>query len=306
MRGGELAFLVILSLAGCSVPLPTRDTSASPPTTADLYDPVPLVDWEYYQRGIGSTVQVPALILGRLASPDLCALRTADRLDKGLVIVLPGIEGRSTLNTSVALGVSEGGWPGAVVIHDWTTGISLLYLYHLCSFERNRRQAAHIADTIVAYQEHYPGRPVYLIGHSGGGGVAVMALECLPPDRRIAGAILMAAAACPYHDLCTALSHTCYGIWNFYSMKDMAILGAGTLVFGTIERCHTISAGAIGFAPQADPAAQELYRERLHERPYELAMAPSFHCGGHLGWSNRVFVSDWIAPLLDPRPLHAK
>lgn len=67
MRSGGLTFLVILSVAGCGLPYATRDMAVSPRSVSDSYGPAPLVDWDYYQRGVGSTVQVPAFILGRQA-----------------------------------------------------------------------------------------------------------------------------------------------------------------------------------------------------------------------------------------------
>jgi hypothetical protein len=90
----------------------------------------------------------------------------------GLAVVLPGVEGRGPLNWSIAHGLADGGFPGAVLVHDWTTGLWPLLLFHLRASRRNRRQASLIAETVLAYQDAYPGRPVYLVGHSGGAALA--------------------------------------------------------------------------------------------------------------------------------------
>ena len=69
----------------------------------------------------------------------------AERLDRGLVLILPGMEGRSFLNLSIMAGLLDAGLPYAMEIADWTTGWTFLAIYHLRAWERNRRVARHIA-----------------------------------------------------------------------------------------------------------------------------------------------------------------
>jgi len=45
-----------------------------------------------------------------------------------------------------------------------------------------------------------------------------------------------------------------------------------------------------------------LYRDRLRQRGYRPRMLGQFHWGGHLGWANRVFVAETVAPLLGENP----
>src|SRR5690606_4611013 len=105
---------------------------------------------------------------------------TPARLEQGYTIILPGIEGTSMLNASVVKGLVDGGWPGAIEVYDWTAGSVLLFPVNLRAFERNKKEGQRVAEKIVSYQTRHPGRPVHIIGHSGGGGVAVLALEALP------------------------------------------------------------------------------------------------------------------------------
>ena len=67
----------------------------------------------------------------------------------------------------------------------------------------------------------------------------------------------------------------------------------GTLVFGTVDRRHTVSAGFRGFRERNLSSYQ-----RLEQRPYRRAMFSSWHWGGHMGWTNRVFAAEHLAPLL--------
>ena len=48
---------------------------------------------------------------------------------------------------------------------------------------RNRQQATLLAERIRQYQRQYPDRPVHLVAHSGGAGIAAMAMERLDPAQ---------------------------------------------------------------------------------------------------------------------------
>jgi pimeloyl-ACP methyl ester carboxylesterase len=226
-----------------------------------------------------------------------------ERAERGYTIILPGVEGTSWFNISIARGLVDAGHGGAIEIDDWTTGYWPMFVYHLMALERNKAEAQKIAGKIVAYQERYPGRPVRLIGHSGGAALAVLVLEALPEERKITQAVLLAGALSPDYDLSTALRRTERGITTFYSPGDVLYLMAGTLALGTIDRQHTASAGAVGFRlpDRLTTDARQLYESLLHQEPYRWEMARSRNFGGHMGPANRKFVADWVAPLFDDR-----
>lgn len=217
-------------------------------------------------------------------------LSTADRMKNGLVIVLPGIEGRSKYNADIARGLDDGGVPCAIQIFDWGRDLPLGSLVNLMDYSGNQHQAHLIAKRIMTYQDEHPGMPVHLVGHSGGGGLAVLALEALPPERKVSSTLLLAAAISPDYDLTEALSGTEKGIWNFYSGSDIGYLRVGTTIFGTIDRKHTSAAGAVGF---------ERKYAKLHSVAYRRAMNNSGHSGSHTGWSKRQFVALWLAPVIN-------
>jgi pimeloyl-ACP methyl ester carboxylesterase len=223
-----------------------------------------------------------------------------DRLQQGYTLVLPGIEGRSPHNISIAHGLIDGGHSSAVEIFDWTTGSWVLFPYHLTGYDRNHEQARQIARRILAYQNEYPGRPVRLIGHSGGGAMVILVLEELPADHRVTQAILLSAALSPDHNLCRALRQTEDGIWNLHSPLDIIHLRAGTSALGTIDRIHTAAAGAIGFRTPSglDPEDVQLYEEKLTQVPYQPQMLEAGSFGGHQAFVGRRFVKNWLAPLM--------
>lgn len=226
------------------------------------------------------------------------------RLDRGLILVLPGVEGAGPLNWSIVRGILDAGDGAAVRMIDWTSGFWPFFCFHLRARQRNRAKARQIAQMAADYQDAYPGRPVYLVGHSGGAALTVWTLEALPEGRTITAAVLLGVALSPGYALGPALARTERGIWNFFSPLDLIFLTVGTVLFGTFEGRHTVSAGWCGFriSPDLNESERALYRERLHQHGYHAGMIGRFHPGGHFGWANRVFVSETVAPLLAGRP----
>ena len=252
------------------------------------------------QRRVWILAAVTALLLAAgCGGPK--ELLAPERFAHGYVVVLPGVEGSSTLNRSVAQGLADGGVQGAIEVHDWTLGPGWMSaVINLRAQSHNRLEASKIAEKIVQYQNKHPGRPVHIIGHSGGGGIAVYVLESLPPRRKVTSAILLAPALSPGYDLRPALRHVERGIYNFYSPYDVGFLGLGTSVAGTIDGRHTRAAGAVGFTMPSGlgPDDTRLYTEKLHQQRYMSKMAESGHPGTHVGWANRRFVAEWLAPTI--------
>ena len=244
-------------------------------------------------------------ILISLSASGGCAqmmnFRSAERRDHGYTLVLTGIEGAHVGHGGFVAGLKSGGVPSEIEIVDWTTGTPALMLVHLRASQRNQKQAEQLAAKIVQYQDEFPGRPVNLIGHSGGGGMAVLTLAALPEDRKVDSAILLAAAISPDYDLRTVLPKLDRGLWNFSSaVGDAALLVAGTTTFGTIDGKHTPSAGAVGFRLPANASAAErqLYASKLFEQPYQTRMAINGNLSDHFGCLNPLFARNELAPIL--------
>ncbi len=227
-------------------------------------------------------------------------VHASKRYPHGMVLVLPGIEGCSVWNRNIALGLDEGGVASAIEVYDWTTGLPGNFVFNLANLERNRRQAGKVAQRIVNYRQRYPGSPVYLIGHSAGGGIAVLTLEALPAGRQIDQAILLAPALSPDYNLSTALRRTRYGIVNFYSTRDVSFLRVGTSLFGPIDRNFGVSAGAVGFnLPDGlSEFERALYVNRLRQVRWSPRMKEVGASGSHVGWASRKFAGEYLAPLI--------
>lgn len=225
-------------------------------------------------------------------------LGTVDRYARGLVVILPGIEGRSLYSEGIARGLEQGGVPAGIEIYDW--GSPLSPLSNIADLERNRRQAQKLAERIANYRRDFPGRPIFLFGHSAGAGLTILTLEALPARCPVKAVYLLGAAVGPEHDLRGALAQTEEGIWNFYSGYDVGWLGVGTSLFGTVDRRHGPAAGAVGFKQPDGLGAEDerLYGQKLHQVKYFGRMARSGHSGSHTGWASSRFVRDWLAPLV--------
>jgi pimeloyl-ACP methyl ester carboxylesterase len=227
-------------------------------------------------------------------------LNTPQRMERGLVVILPGIEGRSRLNVDIARGLDEGGVKTGIEIFDWTTALPGGILINLTDYERNRNVAEKIKERLLSYRRRYPGRCLHLIGHSGGGGLALMAAEALPRDVHVSSIVLLAPAMSPTYDLRKALRRTRYGIFNYYSKHDRAYLVLGTSLFGTVDRHFGPSAGAVGFKRLKfkDLRDNAVY-SKLHQIPWRPRMRRYGHDGGHLGWTRPRFVRHYLAPLIN-------
>lgn len=238
-------------------------------------------------------------VLGGCTAP--ARLRSETRYRHGAVFLLPGIEGQSVWSREVAIGLERGGVSSAIEIYDWTTGLPGGFLFNLMDIERNRREAQKLVDRIVAYQDDHPGRPVHVIGYSGGGGVAVLAVEALPPERSIAMLLLIAPALSPNYNLSGALRRTRHGLCNFYSPRDVVILGAGTTAFGTIDREYGVSAGKVGFKTPTKLSESDrlLYDSRLRQVEWSPKIREKYGVGGgHISWLSRRFAQGYLAELI--------
>jgi len=222
---------------------------------------------------------------------------TESRLNRGLVVVLPGIEGRSVLNEEICRGLDAGGVDCAIELYDWTSGVPLGFIVNLWSSRRNHDRAEDLAERIALYQFNYPDRPVVLVGQSGGAAVATWTCEAMRWGRKVDGVIMLAASLSPGYRLATALESTKRGIVNFYSSRDVLLLWAGTSITGTMDGKHSTSAGNVGFSVPAGKLYTRQY-EKLFQVPWRSDMASTGNLGMHMTSGAASFVARYAAPLV--------
>jgi len=229
-----------------------------------------------------------------------------ERLNRGLVIVLTGIEGRSRLNEDICRGLDEGGVDCAIELYDWTPSIPLkqilppVALYSQRALSRNRAQAEKLVGRIISYQMAYPRCPVVLVGQSGGAAIAAWTAEGMPSNRPLDGVIMLAPSLSPGYMLDQALMNTRRGIINFYSSRDLFFLALGTTVAGTMDGEHTQSAGRAGFEVPAAGGKPSCY-DKLHQIAWSSKMAETGNYGMHLSSGGAKFVAAYVAPFVKAR-----
>ena len=221
---------------------------------------------------------------------------TQSRQDNGLVVFLTGIEGRTPVNNYFCKTLADSGVDHAIKIEDWTSRWGPLVSLHI--EERNRKVAAEIASDIRNYQVNYPGKPVVVIGQSGGGGIATWVVELMEKDDPVDGLILLVPALSPDYDLTAALDRSDKGIVSIHSKMDFIILGLGTKVFGSMDRKHTKSAGMVGFElPSAESDATAAY-SKLFQIKWDTKMIRTGYIGGHFTISSPKYVREFIVPMI--------
>jgi len=219
------------------------------------------------------------------------------------LVHLPGIGGERRVDRKLVEGIVQGGYSGDFAIYDWTDnnhGIP-----SLVSYDHNKEKAQILADRLTAVHRANPNCRLIITAHSGGTGVAVWALEKLPPDVQVDRVILLASALSPMYDLSGALRHVSGRMFNFWSPLDVAILSLGTNVFGTIDGVKSPAAGFVGFY-QPDSADKVQY-QKLEQRPYDRAWIRLGNHGEHIGAMNQAFAQEILTPLIDgPLPAPVK
>jgi pimeloyl-ACP methyl ester carboxylesterase len=250
----------------------------------------------------GIVALVGAVLIAEMAGCQADERRyvSPQRMDTGLIISLDGVGGYNWGPRWLRGGLDEAGCTNAIVIYDWSQGWSGFWVGDLVAQERNHAAARDLAQLIVSYETALPGRPVTIIGHSGGGAVVVWALEALPENCKVERAFLLAPALAPTYDLSKALRAVRSRTYVMYSNADFVLMGAGTWGAGTMDRQHSISAGLVGFKLPPEPVDLEQYT-KVRQVGWSTSLMKLGSWGTHMGWTSTQFARDFIAPIIAGR-----
>jgi pimeloyl-ACP methyl ester carboxylesterase len=208
---------------------------------------------------------------------------------RGKLLILPGV-GNTRFHLAGFVSRVTEQLPGfEVEVRTW--GTAFLTLRNLRAYEHNIATAEQIAADVTSWRRAHPDEPFYLVGYSGGGGIATLVAAALPAGVSVDRLILVAPAIAPdYPFAVNALPHVREFAVNYASERDLQV-GWGTRTFGTIDRKNTLSAGAIGFA-STDP--------RLLQYHWTIADEPFGHRGNHLAYLNPRWQAAKLLPALHP------
>jgi pimeloyl-ACP methyl ester carboxylesterase len=242
---------------------------------------------------------VPLLVLFVAGFMMATALPAEEPVRAGTVFVVGGVGGLDPLQATAPWALPIAGVPHRVELFLWTHGI-LRPLRDLQDIRHLVKQADRLAQMVLEELAQHPDRPVYLIGHSAGAALVLLAAEKLPPAS-IERIILLAAAVSPSYDLQPALRATRHELVAFNSTYDRLCLDWATTLFGTADRVYSPAAGLDGFRePEGlDEPGRRLYR-RLVQAPWCLTMIWQGTDGWHNGACMPIFLIHRVAPWLLP------
>jgi hypothetical protein len=222
-----------------------------------------------------------------------------NRAFRGLVLVADGVGGLNLCATALRYVMGAERLPYAIRVVPWGHGLGRWFSDLTNTANRDAR-ASEVAAVIRRFRAWQPADPVFLVAKSGGAGVMVKALELLA-GTLVERAILLSPALSPAYDMTAALRGVRREMVVFWSPLDVILLGAGTRVFGTVDRVWTASAGMVGFRlPPSLPDDREQGRQyaKLRQVRWALQMAATGYLGGHFGPDSPLFLKRYVVPLL--------
>ena len=192
---------------------------------------------------------------------------------------------------TVARGLRQAGFGGRFIYWRWhASWRGWLVLPAIMDSPMLECEAARLARFLERLKRRHPERPIYLVGYSCGGYVAVRALELLSSEVAIDGVATLAGAFSPRRDLSAACERVDSKLVVCSSVLDWCIIGIGTLVFGTADRKHTPSAGMVGTWRGGYAGLSQIR--------WRLGMIRVGHWGGHFAASCAGFAREYIGPSL--------
>jgi hypothetical protein len=216
---------------------------------------------------------------------------------RGIVFVLDGAGGFGVASRLIGKTIAEEKMPLEVRIFTWTHGYCRVLADEIHA-SHIQREARRLAESIRSCRQEAPERPVYIVAHSAGCCVALIAAENSAPNA-LERMVLLAPAVSFKRDLRGALRCSCQGIDAFISRDDWCCLGVGTMMMGTADRSWTPrAAGRIGFQPGASGLEDEALYAKLRQYPWDPGLKWTGHKGGHYGSYQPGFLRAFVLPLL--------
>ena len=224
------------------------------------------------------------------------------RDDREILMLLDGVGGFQFIPLLVRKVLRDADSPISSTWFRWQAPIPGLMLVDLMWRTRNQRRAEMLADKLLALHRNHPDARIHIISYSGGAGVAVFALELLKGRVPIESLLLFAPAISPSYNLGPALRRV-HRAYVMMSRKDTWLLGAGTRLFGTMDRKRVRSAGMVGFAVPPELSVED---QQSYKRIRIIEWCDDFrrygHSGGHTGWAQVSFLRQHLQGLLAGQP----
>lgn len=206
--------------------------------------------------------------------------------DKGLVVMYPGSLNTTSEMIGFYFGLRDGGIDQAIEVVQW--GAFLDHIVEPGAAQlRNDIRAREEAERLKGYMDMYPGRPVTLIGYSGGCWFATLTAERMPEGYLLDRVIMISPAFDRNYELTTALDRAANGFFSFWSSGDQF----------TVSVSDSLN---LADSTQGEPAATfgfTMQDTRLVQIGYDPAWVQWGHYGEH---ADIVLQPAWTANVVAP------
>ena len=215
---------------------------------------------------------------------------------EGYILVANGSGDSGTLTNHLNKAIDSTSASLAAETVNWSHGRGLSFADHADrdnQLVQGKRLAAQVLEYIRA-----PNCPkLYLMGHSTGCAVVLIAAESLPPNS-IEKIILLAPSVPDTYDLRPALMTARQGIDSYHSTKDQYILGLGMMILGTTDPDSRSAAGLHGFRLIYSGPNDGVLYQKLRQHHWDPAVEWSGNDGGHDGSISTGFLKAYVIPQL--------
>jgi pimeloyl-ACP methyl ester carboxylesterase len=246
-------------------------------------------------RSVGAALIALLLAAGCAVQPQTPRPTSVAPFGRNVTLIyVPGIGGFGYKDRGFVSGLKAGGYTGNAEVVDWTGQLGPIAA--LWAHVRQKAEALRIAGRILKLRSESPDSLIVVVGHSAGAGLAVGALEDLPPELRVDELVILAPALSRTYDLTRALQHVRDRADVFCSSRDTLVLAFGTFLFGTVDGVYGEAAGHGGF--EKPRGASDVGYAKLAVHPYSPRRRSLGDDGGHQGVLTSGVAASLIAPLL--------
>lgn len=216
---------------------------------------------------------------------------------RGVVFILDGAGGFEVASGTISDTIALANLPLETRTYYWTHGYCRVFSDHMHRTHQ-LRAGQMLADLVLRCRRESPDQAIYLVAHSAGCAVVLLAADQLPPNT-LERIVLLAPAVSAKRDLRRALMSSRKGIDVFVSSHDWCCLGIGILLLGTTDRHWMMpAAGRNGFQPIVTCSEDETLYSKLRQYPWDASLIRTGHKGGHYGSYQPGFLRAFVLPLL--------
>lgn len=212
----------------------------------------------------------------------------------GYVLVANGSGDSGTLTNNLSAAVESTSTSLGIETFNWSYGRGMSFADH-ADRDNQQAQGKRLAAQVLEYTKVQGAPKIYLMGHSTGCAIVLIAAENLPPGT-VEKIVLLAPSVPDTYDLRPAILATRGGIDSYHSRKDQYILGLGMFILGTTDPDSRTAAGLHGFRLIYSTPNDNAIYQNLRQHHWDSAVEWSGNNGGHNGCLTTGFLKAYVLP----------